>query len=187
MELSIARIYYPVKTLGPGNRIGIWTAGCPRRCSGCISPELQRAEAGREMTAEEILRLLAAITDPVDGITISGGEPFARPEPLSRLMRALAKRWEDILIFTGYTYEQLLAQNSAEVKTVLSLCAVLIDGPYIAQRNDGIGLRGSSNQRIHVFRDPEKYAGLAHAPRQLQNILFDDKIVTIGIPRGADK
>lgn len=101
MELSIARIYYPVKTLGPGNRIGIWTAGCPRRCSGCISPELQRAEAGREMTAEEILRLLAAITDPVDGITISGGEPFARPEPLSRLMRALAKRWEDILIFTG--------------------------------------------------------------------------------------
>ena len=45
MELSIARIYYPVKTLGPGNRIGIWTAGCPRRCSGCISPELQHAEA----------------------------------------------------------------------------------------------------------------------------------------------
>ena len=102
-------------------------------------------------------------------------------------MRALAKRWEDILIFTGYTYEQLLAQNSAEAKTVLSLCAVLIDGPYIAQRNDGVGLRGSSNQRIHVFRNPEKYAGLAHAPRQLQNILFDDKIVTIGIPRGADK
>ena len=40
-KLSIARIFYPVKTLGPGNRVGIWTTGCLRGCQGCISPELQ--------------------------------------------------------------------------------------------------------------------------------------------------
>ena len=40
--LYIDRIHYPVYTLGPGKRIGIWFSGCSKKCYGCISPSLQK-------------------------------------------------------------------------------------------------------------------------------------------------
>jgi hypothetical protein len=36
------------------------------------------------------------------------------------------------------------------------------------EKNDGVGLRGSSNQRIHMFRQPERYRYMADCKRQLQ-------------------
>ena len=40
MMIYVARILYPVKVLGPGNRVGIWLAGCDHKCLGCSNPEL---------------------------------------------------------------------------------------------------------------------------------------------------
>ena len=42
--MYVARILYPVKVLGPGNRIGIWVSGCNHRCKGCSNPELWKQE-----------------------------------------------------------------------------------------------------------------------------------------------
>ena len=184
MKLSLARIYYPVRVLGPGRRAGIWLNGCDRDCPGCVSPELKTYDESKEVSIGEIMRMLRCVKDPVDGFTISGGEPFRDADALNALVIALNEISDDILIFTGYTIEELKAQGSGSVDSVLENCAALIDGPYVRELNDGTGLRGSSNQRILVFRHHDRYAGAETCGRELQNVVFNNRVVTIGIPQG---
>lgn len=182
MKISLGRMYYPVTVLGPGNRVGIWMNGCDRGCTGCISPELQEYDSTKEVSINEILQMLQRIDAPIDGFTISGGEPFYRPEALAALVQSLAEICDDILIFTGYTMEELRAQNKKSVNSVLDTCAALIDGPYIKELNDNRGLRGSKNQRCRIFKYHDRYKDIENADRELQNIMYGNKVLTIGIP-----
>lgn len=183
-KISLGRMYYPVKVLGPGSRVGIWMNGCDRRCIGCISPELQAYDKSKEVTVNEIIQMIQRIDSPIDGFTISGGEPFYNPEALNALVQSLSKICDDILIFSGYTIEELRGQHKASIESVLNTCAALIDGPYVKELNDNSGLRGSSNQRCWIFRYPDKYAGIEIEERKLQNIVYGERILTIGIPQG---
>lgn len=182
MSLSIARIYFPVLSLGPGRRFGIWTAGCSRSCPGCISPELQSPKAGREMSTREIMGIIRSAGCPPDGFTISGGEPFLAPQALCDLLEELISISDDILIYTGYTLSQLHERHDPYIDRVIELCAAIVDGPYVDSLNDGLGLRGSSNQSIHVFRYKERYQGMDSCKRQVQNVLYANRLLTIGIP-----
>lgn len=182
--LSIARIYYPVTVLGPGKRIGIWVAGCNKNCLGCISPELKNEMNGRKMSTQEIIKVINLIGVIPDGITISGGEPFLHPDSLLSLVMELKKITDDILIFTGFAYEEL-CKDVFSLK-VLENISVLIDGRYIQNLNDGIGLRGSSNQRIMCFRNAEKYNGLENSTRNIQSVFYGDKLLSIGIPKKVE-
>ena len=89
---------------------------------------------------------------------------------------------DDILIYTGYTLNELVERHDEQIDRVISLCSAIVDGPYIDELNDGIGLRGSSNQKIHVFKNYEKYCGLDTCRREVQTILYGKKLLTIGIP-----
>ena len=181
-KLSVARIYYPVKTLGPGNRIGIWTTGCSKNCPGCISPELQAYDPEKELAVEDIIELIRSIPHPIDGFTISGGEPFFNPSGLDALVRELVKINDDVLIYTGYTLRELKESSVPQIESILERCAVLIDGPYREELNDNCGLRGSSNQCIHIFRYPDKYRGLEWEDRKIQNVVYGNGVLMIGIP-----
>ena len=178
--ICLGRIYFPVKTLGPGNRVGIWMIGCDRHCEGCISPEWQIYDSSKEVSVSDIIGMIKMIPGNIDGFTISGGEPFYKPEALSLLVDELSEISDDILIFTGYTIEELKTLEWAD--KILEKCAALIDGPYIKDLNDGKGLKGSSNQRCHIFRYPERYSGIESQMRMLQPVLYDNNMVSIGIP-----
>ena len=55
------------------------------------------------------------------------------------------------MIYSGYTFEQLLAlsRDDENIRRLLNACDILVDGPYIeAQRNLDLVFRGSENQRI---------------------------------------
>jgi len=55
----------------------------------------------------------------------------------------------DVVTYTGFTYEELIADNSAGVKSLLAASDILIDGRYIHKlRDTKLQFRGSSNQRI---------------------------------------
>ena len=183
-KISLGRMYYPVKSLGPGNRVGIWMNGCRRRCAGCVSPELQMYDTKKEVTVSELMKMIQRIEAPIDGFTISGGEPFLYPSSLNALVQSLANICDDILIYTGYTIEELRMQKSEAVDSVLDICAALIDGPYIQELNDNKGLRGSSNQRCLVFKHNDRYQGIETTYRTFQNIMYGNKLLTIGIPQG---
>ena len=55
----------------------------------------------------------------------------------------------DVVTYTGFTYEELIADNSDGVKALLAASDILIDGRYIHKlRDTKLQFRGSSNQRI---------------------------------------
>ena len=147
--MQIERGLMDVVALGPGKRFAFWVNGCSRRCKGCVSPELQ---APREENEQDVVDFLSRfnLTD-VDGVTISGGEPF---DQLSELERGVSYLYglgiRDILVYTGYQMEELEVRQDERIRSILSKIAVLVDGPYIDELNlDANNLKGSVNQRIH--------------------------------------
>ena len=182
MVLSLARMYFPVKVLGPGNRVGIWVTGCEKNCPECISPELQKYDSQKEVEILSIIGAIKSIAEPIDGFTISGGEPFLQTDGLYVLIKELEVINDDILLFTGYTKDELIDRNDKKIEYILSACAAIVDGPYIASLNNNCGLRGSSNQKIIVNRYHEKYKNVDVIERKLQVVRKGDSIYTFGIP-----
>lgn len=175
-------MYYPVTSLGPGNRVGIWVSGCEKRCKGCISPELWDLESGRDVHVDQLIAAIEAIPEKIDGITISGGEPFMQVGELNELVEKLTSQIsDDIIIFSGYTLQALINMNDKRINDVLALISVLIDGEYLDYLNDGVGLRGSRNQKIHIFKNEKSYTDLETMVRSLQSVRFKDNILMIGI------
>ena len=180
--LEVGKRWYAGAVLGYGRRLGVWMQGCGRRCPGCISPELQPPEGGTEIGISEIEALMEG-REPVDGLTVSGGEPFDQPEGLLALVRWFADTYgDDILIYTGYTLEELHGMNSGTVEEILTAVSVLVDGSYVEENNDGIGLRGSSNQRIHVMKNRNRYSDAQNCSRKVQCVFTGKRVWIIGIP-----
>ncbi len=149
-SIYVGNVLYPVKVLGPGLRIGIWLVGCSRGCRCCISPEFSKRDPKFLMQVSSLVECLTdlAKTGRVDGITISGGEPFEQPEALRVLLDELLKISPDILVYTGFLKEKLESLGYADI---LSKIGVLIDGPYIDEKNTGSFMKGSDNQRIFIL------------------------------------
>jgi anaerobic ribonucleoside-triphosphate reductase activating protein len=152
--MQIGKILYPVTTLGIGERLGIWTQGCNRFCRGCSNPELQTFDETKDVSPQAIFD--ATIGWEFNGVTISGGEPFLQAKDLKALVQLYSEAGvEDILVYTGFTLEELAAKKNEDIDYVLANISVLIDGPFVEALVDEVPLRGSSNQRVWVLN--EKY------------------------------
>ncbi|MBR4991008.1 MAG: radical SAM protein [Oscillospiraceae bacterium] len=152
MRLRLYNRASPIHTLGPFNRYGIWVQGCSRRCDGCITPEGQPLDGGYEMEVEELCREI--LREPgLEGITISGGEPYLQAEALAELIEMLRLSADlGVIVYTGNLYEQIREER------LTGLCDAIIDGPYMKDRDDNKSLRGSDNQRLILLTD--RYKGL---------------------------
>jgi len=184
--MNVARILYPVQVLGPGKRVGIWVAGCSRGCKGCSNPELWEQKPEYEISVDRLASIIDNLSHnhEIDGFTISGGEPLNQPEELTKLVQILSTISSDILVYTGYQIEELRNRQDRATDSVLAHIAVLIDGEYIEEFNDGSFLRGSSNQRVHLLSEEHKkkyqrYFSEGH--NQIQNFTTADGVVSVGI------
>lgn len=168
--MQIEKILHPIRALGPGNRLVIWTLGCPRRCKGCSNPETHLLNHSADLSISEMLGRYDL--NQIDGVTISGGEPFIQIYELHKLVLELKKRKvNDILVYTGYTYQELLAMASREVDDILSNISVLIDGPYVDELHIDHRLKGSSNQNI-IYIDKNQRG-------RYEEYLLDEKKIDI--------
>lgn len=179
--MYVARVLYPVEVLGPGKRVGIWFCGCPRRCKGCSNPELWEFQDRYKTTPQRIYELVLQIANkyPIDGFTITGGDPMYQSAALKELILLLRSISTDILVYTGYNRSELSDEQ-------LSGITVLIDGEYIESRNTNCRLRGSDNQSIHILNDGlrERYNDyLSSTENQIQNFMTSDGMVSVGIHR----
>ena len=130
---------------GPGFRTSIYCAGCRHKCPGCHNPHSWDFSGGREMSTEELMRIIVA--DPYANVTFSGGDPMYQAAGFAELARAIHRRTnKDIWCFTGFRFEDLIQHDQRELLEQLD---VLVDGPYVAAlRDPDLLFRGSSNQRI---------------------------------------
>ena len=184
MKIHIARLYYPVTTLGSGKRCVIWTTGCPRKCEGCVSDELRSLEYGNAVEVAEIVRFIQKKMPTPDGFTISGGDPFYQLDALAELTTALREISKDIIVYTGYTYKELKDMNDQRIEDVFNNISVLIDGPYISGLDDGLGIRGSANQN-YICMDPEyDMSQITKQKRSVQMVIYGESMLQIGVPRG---
>ena len=133
---------------GPGLRLTVFTQGCPHRCPGCHNPQTHDPEGGSWADTEDILA--AAAENPLlDGITLSGGDPFLQPVPCLALAEGAHKIGLNVWTYTGYTWEALLEENDAEKLALLKETDVLVDGPFLlAERSLELRFCGSRNQRL---------------------------------------
>jgi anaerobic ribonucleoside-triphosphate reductase activating protein len=143
---------------GPGLRYVIFTQGCPHRCLHCQNPETWDNNAGTEFSVRQVARLFKQQKKKIRGVTFSGGEPFLQASELAEAALAARKIGWDVVTYTGFTWEQLLEDNTDGVKALVSASDILIDGKYLHElRSIKLRFRGSSNQRvIDVAKTREK-------------------------------
>lgn len=150
MKIRIAGTVNDSIVDGPGFRYTVFTQGCPHHCPGCHNPHTHDFEGGREVDTQDLLQQMAQ-NKLLDGLTLSGGEPFAQAEACAELARGAHALGLNVWVYSGYTLEQLL-ENGGQAsgwRALLESCDALIDGPYIqAQRSLELRFRGSKNQRL---------------------------------------
>ena len=135
---------------GPGFRVSIFTQGCPHHCEGCHNPGSHDPAAGKEWTLDEVEKKFTG-NPLLDGITLTGGEPFQQPAACAELARRAHQKGLNVWSYSGYTYEKLreLAQRDEGVNALLSEIDVLVDGPFLLkERSLELLYCGSKNQRI---------------------------------------
>lgn len=183
LEIELYMTEPHVRVLGPGDRFAVWVQGCNRNCPGCIAGSSHAAGAGiRMMPASLALEILLS---DAEGITISGGEPFLQAEALAEtVVRVRQKKDLGVIVYTGYLYEELTSVPGAE--RLLAVTDLLIDGPYVRELDDGLSLRGSSNQRVipltERYRDALDLYGTK--PRTVQRFLKGSELHLVGLPDG---
>lgn len=131
---------------GPGIRYTIFFQGCPHHCPGCHNPETHDFNGGHIEEIEDIINEIKK-NPLLLGVTISGGEPFSQKEELLTLVKEIRKTNLNIMVYTGYTFENLINSDSI-TKEILSNIDYLVDGPFILKERDlELIFRGSRNQR----------------------------------------
>ena len=148
MEIRIAGIVEDSIVDGRGIRMAVFVQGCPHHCPGCHNPQTHDFAGGTVVDTETLLGQIKA--DPLlSGVTFSGGEPFCQPKPLIEMAKEIRAAGRNVMAYSGYTYEQLLTSDDPDVRELLSLCDILVDGPFVlAERDLTLRFRGSRNQRL---------------------------------------
>ena len=135
---------------GPGIRFTIFAQGCPHGCPGCHNPATHDFAGGAVQTADALLAEIRR--DPLlSGVTFSGGEPFSQAGAFAALARQVRALGLTVLVYTGWTYEQLCAGAADQPgwAALLEAADYLVDGPFVqAERDLTLPFRGSRNQRM---------------------------------------
>ena len=156
IELYVNHISYPVTNLGPGKRLVLWLEGCPLNCNGCMASSMKYQRNEHKRTIEEVMLEIKIGSGNLDGITISGGEPFFQAVALLKLVQQIRESTSlDIMIYSGYKIEELTVMGDA-VRSILDQIDILVDGRFEEQSSNVKLWRGSDNQRFIILSERAK-------------------------------
>jgi len=146
MNIQIAQIIKESIVDGPGIRYVVFTQGCSHNCPGCFNPSTHNTKGGLSIPVYDLGNQIIQ-ESYTKLVTITGGDPLQQIESLGVLVKRLKNNNFHIMIYTGYTWEQIIQHS--ELFDIVKLCDVLVDGKFEQQlKNISLTFRGSSNQRI---------------------------------------
>lgn len=145
-ELRIAGVVDDSIVDGPGVRYTIFTQGCAHNCDGCHNKQTHDYRGGTLVDIKDLLEDIQS-HKYIKAVTLSGGEPLDQPIAIKALVEDLKSKGYHILIFTGYTYEQIFLDSKKF--EIVKQVDIIIDGKFdINLKSLNINFRGSTNQRI---------------------------------------
>jgi anaerobic ribonucleoside-triphosphate reductase activating protein len=182
--VTVSRTLERCEVLGPGRRAVIWVQGCPLRCPGCLAPQTLPFDGGTVVPVADLAAWLIGLDD-IEGVTISGGEPFAQADSLAALIDQVRSVRPDFtaMCYSGFTLAALRRGTSGQ-RDLLDRIDLLVDGPYQRGKHGNLRWRGSANQRIVALSG--RYGGAALEPDVGQGIEFtldrDGSLSWAGVP-----
>ncbi|GBU11196.1 anaerobic ribonucleotide reductase activating protein [Erysipelotrichaceae bacterium] len=154
-NIRVLNIFPETIADGEGLRYSIYLSGCTHGCHGCHNLESWNPQAGELLTTPMLTQMILEINENMllDGVTLSGGDPFYNIRGLLVLLKILKKNIKGtIWCYTGYTYEQLCANE--QYQRALIYVDVLIDGRFdISKFDPSLSFIGSSNQRVLYLQE----------------------------------
>lgn len=124
---------------GEGARYVVFVQGCKHHCDGCQNPETWSFNGGVKVEVKSIADDFKT-RKLLDGITLSGGDPFFQQEECVRLIKLLSP--VNVWIYTGFEYEEIKDTELA------SLADVVVTGRFVKELACEGKMYGSSNQKI---------------------------------------
>ncbi len=150
MQLNIHSILWGSKANGPGIRAVVWFQGCSIQCQGCFNPATHSFQSMQLLESKVLAGKIIGQGNKIEGITISGGEPFDQPQGLSELLDEIRNFSKlSVILLTGYPFEKIV--NMPEGPEILKNVDVLIAGPFQLSNLQPQNLAGSSNKTHHFL------------------------------------
>jgi anaerobic ribonucleoside-triphosphate reductase activating protein len=123
----------------------------------------------------------------IEGVTFSGGEPFAQAAPLAVLGEELRRAGLTVMTYSGYTVEQLAAGSDPAWPALLAATDLLVAGPFVAGQAGPDLLKGSTNQQVipigtRLASPDHKGPEVSSGRRTEFTITPDGTITTTGFP-----
>lgn len=189
VSLKLNKMHFPVSTLGPGKRMGLWFNGCSIHCEGCISRDTWEFSESSRIELAAVFEVLESWLPQADGLTISGGEPFDQAGALGELLSWFERRRgeREVLVYSGYEFSVLTRRHGA----LLEKIDALVSGPYEVNSGQSKRWWGSDNQQLHLLSERARivYAGAEEADqaqRKLDVFEEDGQWWFAGVPRSQD-
>ncbi len=177
--LNVARWVERSEANGPGTRFVLWLQGCPLRCVGCWNPDTWDSSRGMQWTVDNLIDIIRNTTG-IEGVTITGGEPFDQAEALEKLTCQLHEIGLTLMIFTGYELDEL---KSSAARNILSVTDIAVTGRFVlAERVLTQLWRGSRNQRVHFLSNRYRNDILSESPITEIIISENGQVAITGFP-----
>lgn len=169
--INVARWLPRSSVNGPGERFVLWVQGCPLHCPGCWNPDTWSHAPRQLMAVAEIADMIAK-SGTLDGVTFTGGEPFAQATALADLAEQLRAHDLSIMAFTGYELAELSGQAQ---QRLLCLLDIVVTGRFVRHlKTDHLLWRGSSNQQVHLLSARHANLSLVYENHPVAEVILDD-------------
>ncbi|MDR2822039.1 MAG: anaerobic ribonucleoside-triphosphate reductase activating protein [Acholeplasmatales bacterium] len=141
---------------GPGLRYVIFTQGCLKHCLNCHNPLTWDLNGGKLVEVSSFYEDI--LQNPLlQGITLSGGEPFLQPEACLEIVKFAKENNLDTVVYSGYYLEELREMHNETIDKLLKEIDYLVDGPFENELRDlRLLFKGSRNQRFIDLKETLK-------------------------------
>lgn len=158
--LNVAGIVNDSIVDGDGYRATIFEQGCSHNCAFCQNPDTHSFDVKKEYSVEQLIDIISS-NKLLDGVTLSGGDPFFQAKENIALINEIHKLGLNVWAYTGFVWEQFydfkykaiqhkgLCIVTGDMIDMLEICDVIVDGKFNnINKTLNINYIGSSNQRI---------------------------------------